>query len=138
MLVPLGFSTNDTFLSLGSKLFPFQGPGQQATPLSSPPPLRSDCSPPPRQPLHLVGGSASANQRAHVQKALKALLWWRGLCKMAAAVRSVKVDCSVPLTFVFMQARTERAGTREERSVLGEKGPAYPRVVLRWLGSIGE
>jgi hypothetical protein len=51
---------------------------------------------------------------------------------MAAAVRSVKVDCSVPLTFVFMQARTARAGTREEISVHGE------RVVLRWLGSIGE
>lgn len=57
---------------------------------------------------------------------------------MAAAVRSVKVDCSVPLTFVFMQARTARAGTRQERSVPGEKGAAWPGVVGRRLGSTGD
>lgn len=66
MLVPLGFSTKEMFLSLGSKLFQFQGPAQQATPLSIPPPLSGDCSLPFPQLSHLVGGSASANQRAHV------------------------------------------------------------------------
>lgn len=71
MLVRLGFSTKATFLSLGSKLFPFQRPGQQATPLSPPPPLRRDSSARPRDCPG--GGSASANQRARVQKALKAL-----------------------------------------------------------------
>lgn len=67
MLVPLGFSTKEMFLSLFlSSLFQFQGPAQQATPLSIPPPLSGDCSLPSPQLSHLVGGSASANQRAHV------------------------------------------------------------------------
>lgn len=94
MLMQLGFSTKQMFLILGLKLSLFQGPRPYLPhPLcAAPAPCPRDC----RSIRRLRIG-----QSAPFTEAVKALLWWRGSCKMAAAVRSVKVDCSVPLTFVF-------------------------------------
>lgn len=138
MPVPLGFSTKEMFLSLGPKLFQFQGPAQQATPLS-PPPLYAATAPcpptaaPPSRRL-CVSQSASACVKGTKSPPLVARLVQDGC---GCSEREGRLLCASNVCFYagFMQAR---AGTREERSVPGEKGSAYPGVVLRRLGSIGE